>query len=207
MRKTLLIIISIVCLSATADAKIKFGLRGGLNITNMSFDSSIFDSSNRTGFYVGPTMKIGLPLGFDVDASLIYNQWEADPDIYLADDESSAAIKGPSLRRKTVALPINLRKGFGLGDKASLFIFGGPQFAFLVGDKDVEEYSYSWSNSDISINLGAGVMLVNHLELKANYNIPCGKTGEFKFTDAVTHTVNEVKSKTGGWQIGLAYYF
>ena len=50
-------------------------------------------------------------------------------------------------------------------------------------------------------------MLVNHLELKANYNIPCGKTGEFNFTDAVTNTVNEVKSKTGGWQIGLAYYF
>lgn len=207
MRKTLLIIISIVCLSATADAKIKFGLRGGLNITNMSFDSSIFDSSNRTGFYVGPTMKIGLPLGFDVDASLIYNQWEADPEIYLQDGDTPSSTQGPALRRKTVALPLNLRKGFGLGDKASFFIFAGPQFAFLVGDKDVEEYNYSWKNSDISINLGAGVMLVNHLEVKANYNIPCGKTGEFKFTDAVSHTVSEVKSKTGGWQIGLAYYF
>ena len=80
MRKTLVLIIAIVCMSATADAKVKFGLRGGLNITNMSFDSSVFDSSNQTGFYIGPTVKIGLPLGFDIDASVIYNQWEAGPE-------------------------------------------------------------------------------------------------------------------------------
>ena len=42
---------------------------------------SIADISgiSKTGFYLGPTLKLGLPLGFDIDASLLYNQLEADP--------------------------------------------------------------------------------------------------------------------------------
>ena len=70
----MLIACAILMSAVTADAKVKFGIRGGVNITEMSFSSDVFEGKNRNGFYLGPTIKIGLPLGFDIDASAIYNQ-------------------------------------------------------------------------------------------------------------------------------------
>lgn len=210
MRKFLLIACAILMSAVTADAKVKFGIRGGVNITDMSFSSDVFEGKNRNGFYLGPTIKIGLPLGFDIDASAIYNQWEADPDLYYTVDDTSNSIKASNLKRKVIALPLNLRKGFGLGDKASIFLFAGPQVAFNIGDKtikEMDEVNWEWKTTDISINIGVGAMLLNHLEVKANYNIPCGKTGEFRFSDAADNVYETLEAKTGGWQIGLAVYF
>lgn len=206
MRKTLFFLIALLSLSLSANAKLKFGIRGGANISHMSFTRDLLESSNRTGYYVGPTIKFGLPLGFDIDASLLYSQWEAKTDLYYVYG-TSIPEDNLVLKRKAVAIPLNLRKGFGMGDKASVFIFAGPQVSFNVGDKTIKEWDYEWSSSDISINLGFGAMLLNHLELKANYNIPCGKTGEFKFSEGYDKTKETIKNKTGGWQIGLAVYF
>ena len=201
--KKFFIILSVMLMTAVAaEAKIKFGVRAGANITEMSFSTDVLDAKNRTGFYLGPTVKIGLPLGFDVDASVIYNQWEADTEIY-----SDNNTKAPNLKRKALSLPLNLRKGFGLGDKASVFVFAGPQFSYNIGDKKIKEIDWEWKTTDISINVGVGAMLLNFLEVKANYNIPCGKTGEFKVGEAVDGVYDTLRGKTGGWQIGAAVYF
>ena len=61
-----------------ASAQIKFGLKGGVNVTDMSLNSNVFDASNRTGFFVGPTIKVQLTLvGLGIDASALYDQREA----------------------------------------------------------------------------------------------------------------------------------
>ena len=61
-----------------AQAQIKFGLKGGLNITDMSMDSKVLDASNRTGFFIGPSVKFTLPVvGLGIDASALYDQREA----------------------------------------------------------------------------------------------------------------------------------
>lgn len=36
--------------AAPAKAQIKLGLKGGLNVTSMSFDKEVFNGSNQTGF-------------------------------------------------------------------------------------------------------------------------------------------------------------
>lgn len=193
-----------------ADAKIKIGLRGGLNVTNMTFNQELLDANNRTGFYLGPTIKVDLPLGVDIDVSLLYNQFEADSELYVEPGGGKFDYddKFPSLKRKTLALPINIRKGFGFGDSFDVFVFAGPQFDFNLGG-DLEKYhlNWEWRSSAFSINLGAGMMLMNHLEARVNYNIACGTAGEFKAKEALDAVGDAVTGKTGGWQIGLAYYF
>lgn len=185
-----------------AQAKVKFGIRGGANITKMSFDSKLLDKSNRTGFFIGPTLKIGLPLGFDIDASALYNQIEANSDLNVTGEDFDE--KFPNLKRKAIAVPLNLRKGFGFGDKFDLFIFAGPQFDFNInGDISYNDVNWKWKDSAVSVNVGLGFMLLNHLEVKANYNIPCSTVGEFKISDIA----ETEKGKTNTWQIGLAYYF
>ena len=76
MKKILLAFAIAVCsLTASAQTKMfRFGLEGGLNINSLSFDKEMFASSNRTGFFVGPKLKVNLPLlGFGADAAAIYS--------------------------------------------------------------------------------------------------------------------------------------
>lgn len=64
MRKilTLAVVVAATLFVVPAQAQIKFGLKGGLNITDMSFSSDVLNTSNRTGFFIGPTVKFTLPL-------------------------------------------------------------------------------------------------------------------------------------------------
>ena len=67
---TTLLVAAALMMGITAKAQVKFGVKGGVNVTSMSFNNSVFDASNRTGFFIGPTVKIQLPLvGLGIDAS------------------------------------------------------------------------------------------------------------------------------------------
>ena len=51
MKKVLSIVFLVAAMlfAANANAQIKFGLKGGLNVTSMSFSEEVFDASNKTG--------------------------------------------------------------------------------------------------------------------------------------------------------------
>ena len=53
--------------------------------------------------------------------------------------------------------------------------------------------------AEVGINVGAGLKLLNHLQVGANYNIPLGNTADIEGTDA------SYKTKT--WQVSVAYIF
>lgn len=197
----LLVMIVTMTAANNASAQIKFGLKGGVNVTDMSLNSSVFDASNRTGFFVGPTIKVQLPLvGLGIDASALYDQREAKIKVGNTTTKET-------LRSQAINIPINLRYGWGLSSMANIFLFAGPQFGFNVGDKDqkiTESSTWSVKNSNFSLNFGAGVTLLSHLQLTANYNVVCGKTSDATIEQL---TNKEVRSRANAWQIALAYYF
>ena len=196
---------TLVVLLATitvAQAQVKFGVKGGLNLTNMKFDNSAFDKSNQTGFFIGPTLNFTLPVvGLGIDASALY-------------DQRSAEVYDEKLKQQSIQIPINLRYGFGLGNTASIYIFAGPQFGFNVGDKKTnlvnEALDWRMKDSSLSANVGLGLMLLNHLQVSANYNIAMGTTGEFDILkdvpDAAWKQVTG-KTKANAWQLSVAYFF
>lgn len=199
--KKLLLILAVLLFAVTANAQLNFGIKGGLNVTEMSLDQSVLETSNRTGFYVGPTLKFSLPVvGLGVDVAALYNQRTmkvANPTEDL--DET--------VEHKTLSIPLNLRyQIIGLGDTAGLFLFTGPQIDFNIGDKKIFDAVDDWkfNSSDFSWNVGLGVMVANHLQVNANYNIGIGKTSDVK-DDAIKTVVKSSKENT--WQVGLAYYF
>ena len=201
----LLVMIVTMTAANNASAQIKFGLKGGVNVTDMSLNSSVFDASNRTGFFVGPTIKVQLPLvGLGIDASALYDQREAKIKVGNTTTKET-------LRSQSINVPINLRYGWGLSSMANIFLFAGPQFGFNVGDKDqkiTESSTWSVKNSNFSLNFGAGVTLLSHLQLTANYNVVCGKTSDATITEGIEQLTNkEVRSRANAWQIALAYYF
>lgn len=201
----LLVMIVTMTAANNASAQIKFGLKGGVNVTDMSLNSSVFDASNRTGFFVGPTIKVQLPLvGLGIDASALYDQREAKIKVGNTTTKET-------LRSQAINIPINLRYGWGLSSMANIFLFAGPQFGFNIGDKDqkiTESSTWSVKNSNFSLNFGAGVTLLSHLQLTANYNVVCGKTSDATITEGLEQFTNkEVRSRANAWQIALAYYF
>lgn len=205
MRKiySLVIIALMAIISVPASAQVKFGVKGGLDVTSLHLNESTFDKSNRTGFYIGPTMKLSiLGLGFDVSA--LYDQRQAK---ISADGEGENA--GANLTQKQIAIPINARYTVGLGSTANIFFFAGPQFGFNVGgDKKITDSdTWKWKDSNFSVNVGLGVTVLKHLQLNANYNIACGKTGDATFTNATGKAIKNIRGRYNAWQVGLAYYF
>ena len=201
-KKITLVLFAIVLMAvAPVQAQVKLGVKGGLNITNMSLNSDIVSSSNRTGFFIGPTLKFTLPVvGLGIDAAALYDQREAK-----SNDKT--------IKTQNINIPINLRYIIGLGSIVGIYFAAGPQFGFNVGNKNIytendlnaTKTTWNFKDSNFSINLGTGVMLLKHLEIGANYNIVCGKTGDVTVTKATNSVTG--KNRSNAWQISAAYYF
>ena len=199
MKKILTIAVLFAALMTTVPAKaeVKFGLKCGLNLTSMSLDANAISKSNQAGFFIGPTFKFTIPIvGLGFDASALYDQRKAEVD-------------DTSIKQQSIQIPINIRYGIGLGSTASIYFFAGPQFGFNVGDKDIKTDVGNWTfkSSNISANVGLGLMLLSHLQISANYNFGLGKTGEFdEFLPGAVNAIKE-NGKLNAWQIGVAYFF
>lgn len=204
MKKFFTLVVLLATMTVAAQAQVKFGVKGGLNLTNMKFDNSVTNKSNQTGFFIGPTLNFTLPVvGLGIDASALY-------------DQRSAKIDGSEekLKQQSIQVPINLRYGFGLGNTASIYIFAGPQFGFNIGDKsaNIIDNALEWrlKDSNLSANVGLGLMLLNHLQVSANYNIALGTTGESNVISTTASTVGNLvtgKTKANAWQLSVAYFF
>ncbi len=192
------IVAAALLVAIPSQAQIKFGVKGGLNLTEMSFSKDDLKSSNQSGFFIGPTAKFAIPLvGLGVDAALLFDQRDAE-------------LGGKDISQKSINIPVNLRYNIGLGSIASVYLAAGPQWGFNIGDKDFnwdDTASYNINNSTFSVNLGAGVSLLKHLEIGFVYNIVCGKTGEITVWDVAGEAIGSKNNRTNAWQISAAYYF
>ena len=198
---TTIVLMAAMLVAIPAKAGINFGIKGGYNITNFSFSGDDLSSTTRSGFFIGPSVKIGipvLPIGFEVAA--LYDQRDAKL--------STTANGEETLSQKSINIPVNIRYELGLGDMAGIYVAAGPQFGFNIGDKKFSfsnANDYEMKDSNLSLNLGAGIRLVSHLEIGFNYNIALGKTGEFNEVDGAKNLVGN--GKANAWQISAAYYF
>lgn len=199
-----IVMAAVLLMAMPAQAQVKFGFRGGANLVNMKLSGNVVNNlqkDNRAGFYIGPTVKFTVPIvGLSVDASALYDQRSTE-----VTNESETQ----SIISRQLAIPVNVRYGWGLGSVADIFLFAGPQIAFNFSkDKYFGATDWKWKESNFSINVGLGCTILSHVELKANYNIACGKTGEATLLNAARDAVvGTVKSKTNSWQLGMAYYF
>ena len=202
---TLIVLVAATYFAVPANAQLKFGIKGGLNITDMSLSNDVFETSNRTGFFIGPTIKFTLPIvGLGIDASALYDQREGEVNVE-ADDNTLVSTR---LKQKSINIPINLRYDIGLGSLAAVYLAAGPQFGFTSATR-TRVCIRTWQNGDsntsnFSVNVGAGVMLLGHLQVGANYNIVCGKTGEITVLDGAESVL---RGRSNTWQISAAYYF
>ncbi len=197
--KKLLLLVALLAVAATASAQLKFGLKGGVNITNMHYGVENVSAADRTGFYVGPTMKYITPrLGLGFDLSLLYDQRQGEA---AWNENLKAGQYNGAIRQQQISVPINLRWEWNFSEVIGIFIYGGPEYDLNVS-KDIDEYDWRWQTSHWSANLGVGVMLVEHLQINANYNFACDRGGRFH-----NHPdYGDSRGRFNAWQIGIALY-
>lgn len=192
MKKVLSTLLLVVCcwLAIPAQAQIHFGLKGGIDVSKMTFSSDLLKGDNRTGFFIGPMMEFTVPVvGVGVDVAALYSQSGLK-----ANDEFSE-----SETLKSIEVPINLKWTIGLGSTLGVYLAAGPQFGFSLNDK-------LWDNIEakkcaVSVNIGAGLKLIQHLQIGVNYNI-----GASKLANVIAEGF-ETNIRKNAWQVSLAYLF
>ena len=204
--KRLIIAVAVVLMMMAAIpsvAQVKFGVEGGLNVTKMSVSSDVYSADNNNGFFIGPTVKFTLPIvGLGIDAAALYDERKGS--LVRFDNKSE------DVKFKSINVPVNLRWNIGLGSLAGIYLAAGPQFGFALGDfGDAWDSSfYKKENMNVSINLGAGLSLLKHLELGFTYNIQTKDSYAITEDWAGGNLGRQVTDiKTNAWQISAAYYF
>lgn len=195
MKKLLstLMVIACLALAIPAQAQIKFGVKAGLNVSKLHLSKETLSSDNRAGFFVGPTAEFTLPLlGLGIDGSVLYNQFGVDSE------------EGTSTK-KSIEIPINLRWTVGFSSLVGAYVAVGPQFGFNVGDRWFDEVC-EFKKNTTSFNVGAGLKLLGHLQVGANYNFALKDNGKIHRGDIEDlTTIGGFKQNT--WQVSVAYLF
>ncbi len=212
MKKVLSFIVLAVSLffANPAQAQIKLGVKGGLNVSNLKLDDDMWTADNKVGFFIGPMVKVTVPVtGLSFDVAALYDQKEAK--VKVADDVVGGTYNSTTVTQKFIDIPVNVRYGFGLSSLANIFLFAGPQWGINVGNKNFKwnkSSSYSLKKANFSVNVGAGVTLLSHLQASVNYNIECNKSGKMD-TGSLDSNGKPlvIKGRNNTWQISLGYWF
>lgn len=191
MKKIFSTLVIMVCLllAVPAQAQVKFGLKGGLDVSKL--DNKV--GENTTGFFVGPMVDVTLPIiGLGIDVAALYSQSGLD-----VNNKNSEKLK-------SVEIPVNLKWTLGLGSTLGVYVAAGPQFGFSINDgwKQLMEES---NKSFVSVNVGAGLKLLRHLQVGVNYNIGASKLGDMIVESSDGNLRSSIRKNS--WQVSLAYMF
>ena len=173
------------------------GVKGGFNFQDFSFDEKDFKSSNRLGYFFGPTARVLFPLGgLSADISALY-------------DRKESKVNGKTIKQESILVPVNGRIDLGVSETAGIYVAAGPQVCFNVGEDDFEwddgdsyRNTFQLKKSTFSVNLGAGIFFTKHFEIGGTYNVAMGKTADVTWGETT-----KFKGKAKTWTLSATYYF
>lgn len=182
-------LVAICCLAMATPAQaqlLKWGLKGGLSMSKLDFKNGP-TSDNTTGFFIGPMAEFTVPvIGLGIDGALMYSQ--------RGEDE---------WKQQGIEIPVNLKYTIGLGSMLGVYVAAGPDFFFNF--KDTKWEGFDTKATQVGLNIGAGVKLIQHLQIGVNYQIPLGDSFSWKGVGEALGDEIGGNGKTKTWQISLAY--
>src|ERR1044072_8717406 len=151
MSKKLILSIAALALSFAAMSQVRVGVKGGLNLSNISVgnDGSVDNNRTLTGYHIGVI----------TDLPLIKNILSFQPGVFYttkgskleSGSKSSPSLTDPysrfSTRPSYIEVPLNFVGKIPLGADARLFAGIGPYFAFGVAGKNKYEFDNGTLNN------------------------------------------------------------
>lgn len=191
------VLFSALAVTIPASSQFRFGVKAGINVSSLHFDSKLFDDDNRAGFTGGIMAEFTVPLiGVGCDLSALYVRRNAR---YMTENGISEN------NRDYIEIPLNLKYKLSIPAINHIFrpfVTTGPSVAFLTSRKYVNE-AYENHTCDFAWNFGLGFELLKKVQVAASYGLGINKAVE---TISGTSTAS-VEGKNRYWTVTAAYLF
>ncbi|NER14586.1 outer membrane beta-barrel protein [Leptobacterium flavescens] len=183
--KKLLFFLSVSLLAVGANAQdVKFGVKGGLNVANITGSDISLDS--RISLHLGVTSEISLTDKFSLQPELLYSAQGSDIGDLI------------TIELDYLSLPILAK--YYIADGFS--VEAGPQFSFLVNDNVSFDDGLGGQTVDIDANsfdLGASLGL--------GYKFDMGIFTQARYTIGITALDENPDIRNGNFQLSVGYQF
>ena len=219
MKKVTTLVLVVLLFAGVANAQLRFGFKGGLNVSSLSSTSSVIDQVKAaSGYQAGVLMQLKLG-GFAIQPELLYSVRSSD--MQISADEPKlrdyiGSVASLDYKTQNIVIPVNIQLGSEIGP-LRVFALAGPYVSFQLGgalNGDVKLYNtvdenLKFNKMDWGLGFGLGAELFG-LQLSAKYDfgmIPAGK--EFILNSSQNtpnlNPFNDVKNRN--INISLAYLF
>jgi len=183
---------------STVGAQVRFGVKGGVNLSNAKFDGgATLKSENIAGYYLGPSLEAMLGRGgLGLDLALLYSRKGFDSDEYN------------TVANSYLEVPVNLKFKLGL-PLVNPYVIAGPYIDFCVGGKKAWdtvkdlETQLKTKSFGAGLNFGLGVELFSKFQVGLNYSMAL--TDNYSTFDA--NDADSYKGKIVAGSLFAAYYF
>jgi hypothetical protein len=185
-----------------------FGLRGGLNLANMTFNSDSDDSDDfDTDMLIG--LNLGVAASFEVSSGLMFETGLGLSQKGFKVSEDDATV---TWRANYLDIPLTLKKMFA-GDK--VFVQAGPYLGFGISGKSkykfdgkTEDEPIDWGSDkddddqkrlDFGLTFGAGAMVTDKIQVGLNYGL--GLANVSPYSENGYKETNQVIGITVGYSL------
>jgi len=176
MKKTI-ILLAILVMAGNVDAKIRVGLKGGLNFSSLSITNLSFE--NRTGWHIGGALNIGLPFGITLQPELLYNSKGANGALSV-ESGSHIIVKDKNTSIGYIEVPVDLQWGLKL-PLLRPYISLTPYMSYALNSGISMGDIRKW---DGGIGLGAGIDIWK-LQVSVRYFWGFGKVSNISGSPSV----------------------
>ena len=207
-KNSLLIVVLLLFSGMAAQAQLRFGVRAGVNLSQITYKSGLdlsglYNSNikNATGFQIGFLTECTLPvIGLGFDAAVLYSE-EGFQNREYTYPLTAMLQKQQTYKVGILEIPVNLKHKITLGKIAGIYGTVGPYVSFKLSDNlQTQYYDKSFG---AGLNVGLGVELLNHLQLGIIYKL--GLTDNYASLDLLN--LENVRAKQRTWTISAAYLF
>ena len=210
MRKLFAIVAAILVTSVAASAKGGFGVTAGIN-TNSTKVQDI-QTAPRTGFNVGLTYSLDLPLGLSVQPSIVYTHKSANLSLTGVGVLDALVSNKVFQNVGSLNVPVSVQWGPNL-IVARPFLDITPYIGYTLSNNikgmagDVKSVLEGEKSLDYGVGLGGGIH-VWKLQAIVRYNWSFGTMGNLEgFTELELGDLKNADRVYGGLSVNLAYFF
>ncbi|MGO4772299.1 porin family protein [Flavobacterium sp. W22_SRS_FK3] len=177
MKKNILVVAVVLVFGLSNAQTAKFGIKGGMNISNWVGDTEGLDVKSKIGFNIGGFAEIKLSDKFSIQPELLYSAQGMKVDnfeVELGDGFYSTDVK---FNLAYLNVPVMFK--YYAAEKFNLE--AGPQVGFLTSAKlNVKVDGYGSSDQDVKdnfesvdfgLNFGAGYDFTEHFFANVRYNL------------------------------------
>ncbi|WP_210149329.1 porin family protein [Chryseobacterium scophthalmum] len=205
----------------TSSSDVRFGVKGGMNVSSLSKDAGLEDQKSKIGFNAGIFATIPVAESFSIQPEVLYSQYGAkieNTDEFTVLGTTTRNVESYSTNLDYIAVPVMFQYNF----VPNFYVEAGPEFGFLVGAKNKGDRTTTVTTGSNTSTSSASYSDKIDKDNLNTFNFGIGLGAGYYFTDNIGITARYVagvtdvaKDRPNGsdairnntFQVGLAYKF